>query len=122
MPVQAADAAGLVRHQPIQSRAQLCKVSALASTFLLSVVLGNVALRFIPVSFAQVHPSARSAATCCLLTAKPAGQLPNPFMGSVLWLRWCRHQADPCRVTGLHLAFKDGIDTMAICAFSGNGQ
>lgn len=48
------DASGVVKHQPLQSKQQLMKVSVLASAFLLSVVLGNVALRYIPVSFSQV--------------------------------------------------------------------
>ena len=56
--LQATDAMGLVRHQALQSRQQLAKVSVLASAFLLSVVLGNVALRYIPVSFSQVSPAA----------------------------------------------------------------
>lgn len=54
VPDQAADALGAVPHQGLQSRAQVWRVCALATTFLLSVVLGNVALRWIPVSFAQV--------------------------------------------------------------------
>ena len=54
--MQVTDAMGLVRHQPLQSRQQLAKVSVLASAFLLSVALGNVALRYIPVSFSQVNP------------------------------------------------------------------
>ncbi len=60
--LQATDAMGLVRHQALQSRQQLAKVSVLASAFLLSVVLGNVALRYIPVSFSQV-----SQAVCPVL-------------------------------------------------------
>ncbi len=52
--VQLAAVAGWVRHQPLQSGQQLGKVAVLASAFLLSVVLGNVSLRFIPVSFSQV--------------------------------------------------------------------
>ena len=38
----------------MRSKEQLVKVSVLASAFLLAVVLGNVSLRYIPVSFAQV--------------------------------------------------------------------
>ena len=53
--VQVAAVSGLVRHQPLQSGQQLMKVAVLASAFLLSVVLGNVSLRFIPVSFSQVQ-------------------------------------------------------------------
>ncbi len=56
MVIQAANASGFVRVQPLQSRVQFYKVSTLATTFLLSVVLGNVALRYIPVSFSQVQP------------------------------------------------------------------
>lgn len=52
--MQVASASGCVRHQSVRSRQQLVKVSVLASAFLLAVVLGNVSLRYIPVSFAQV--------------------------------------------------------------------
>ena len=38
----------------IQSWQHLSKISVLASTFLLSVVLNNMALRYIPVSFVEV--------------------------------------------------------------------
>ena len=45
------------RHVPrknIQSRRQLMKISVLAIVFAMTVVLGNISLRFIPVSFSQV--------------------------------------------------------------------
>ena len=44
----------IVPRQYIQSRWQLLKITILASAFCTSVVLGNVSLRFIPVSFNQV--------------------------------------------------------------------
>jgi hypothetical protein len=56
---QIADTAGWVKHQPLQSWKQLWKVATLSTAFLLSVVLGNVSLRFIAVSFSQVSQ-------CCL--------------------------------------------------------
>ena len=34
---------------------QAAKIAVLSVAFLVSVVLGNVALKFIPVSFSQVH-------------------------------------------------------------------
>jgi len=43
-----------VPKKSIQSSKQLMKVSLLAAVFAMSVVLGNVSLRFIPVSFSQV--------------------------------------------------------------------
>ena len=43
-----------VPKKSIQSSKQLIKVSMLAAVFAMSVVLGNVSLRFIPVSFSQV--------------------------------------------------------------------
>ena len=43
-----------VPKKSIQSSKQLIKVSLLAAVFAMSVVLGNVSLRFIPVSFSQV--------------------------------------------------------------------
>ena len=69
--VQVADVSGRVRHQPLQSGQQLVKVAVLASAFLLSVVLGNVSLRFIPVSFSQVECSA----TCADMTEGKPGLL-----------------------------------------------
>ncbi|EIE27219.1 TPT-domain-containing protein [Coccomyxa subellipsoidea C-169] len=59
----AANASGFVRVQPLQSRVQFYKVSTLATTFLLSVVLGNVALRYIPVSFSQAMGAVTPAMT-----------------------------------------------------------
>lgn len=47
-------ATGFVPSQPVRSPEQFRKIAALACVFCLSVVLGNVALRFIPVSFSQV--------------------------------------------------------------------
>ncbi len=49
-------AGGLVPSQPVRSPEQFRKIAALACVFCLSVVLGNVALRFIPVSFSQAPP------------------------------------------------------------------
>lgn len=43
-----------VPRQSIQSSKQLIKISVLAVVFAMSVVLGNISLRFIPVSFSQV--------------------------------------------------------------------
>ena len=45
---------GLTPLVPLKSRAQLGKVSALALVFCLSIVLANLSLRFIPISFNQV--------------------------------------------------------------------
>lgn len=49
-----AAAVRVVPPQPVKSPEQFRKIAALAVVFCLSVVLGNVALRFIPVSFSQV--------------------------------------------------------------------
>ena len=49
-----ASALRIVPPQPVKSPEQFRKIAALAVVFCLSVVLGNVALRFIPVSFSQV--------------------------------------------------------------------
>lgn len=46
-------AVGLVAPQPMRSIEQFRKIAALATVFCLSVVLGNVGLRFIPLSFSQ---------------------------------------------------------------------
>lgn len=51
-----ASAARIVPPQPIKSPEQFRKIAGLAVVFCLSVVLGNVALRFIPVSFSQARP------------------------------------------------------------------
>ncbi|CAL8462871.1 g2405 [Coccomyxa elongata] len=60
---QATHASGIVKLQPLQSRRQFLKVSTLATTFLLSVVLGNVSLRYIPVSFSQAMGAMTPALT-----------------------------------------------------------
>ena len=52
--LQAGHITGLMRPLPVQSHRHLLKVGVLAGAFLLSVVLNNVALRFIPVSFVEV--------------------------------------------------------------------
>lgn len=44
----------LTPRQTIQSKWQLLKVTLLAFVFCITVVLGNISLRFIPVSFNQV--------------------------------------------------------------------
>jgi hypothetical protein len=49
--------AGAVPHTPIKSREQMMKVIALALVFCLSIVLANLSLRFIPVSFNQARYS-----------------------------------------------------------------
>lgn len=49
-------AIGLVAPQPMRSTEQFRKIGALATVFCLSVVLGNVGLRFIPLSFSQARP------------------------------------------------------------------
>ena len=51
----------LVPLHPIKSRRQLLKVTALSLVFCLTVVLGNVSLRFIPVSFNQAVGSTTPA-------------------------------------------------------------
>lgn len=43
-----------VPKKSIQSGRQLVKIAVLATVFALSVVLGNISLKFIPVSFSQV--------------------------------------------------------------------
>jgi drug/metabolite transporter (DMT)-like permease len=56
----------LVPLQPIKSRAQLGKIAVLAVVFCLTVVLGNVSLRYIPVSFNQAIGATTPAFTAAL--------------------------------------------------------
>ncbi len=69
----AVEAAGIVQRQPIKTTAQFWKIVALSTAFLVAVALGNVSLRFIPVSFSQV----------CLLHCRPqvlvAHKMPGRF-------------------------------------------
>ena len=46
----------VVAKKSIQSKKQLMKISILAVVFAVSVVMGNISLRSIPVSFSQVVP------------------------------------------------------------------
>lgn len=55
-----------VPKKSIQSSKQLIKVSMLAAVFAMSVVLGNVSLRFIPVSFSQAIGATTPAFTAAL--------------------------------------------------------
>ncbi|ACO68237.1 Drug/Metabolite transporter superfamily [Micromonas commoda] len=49
----AAHASGVVRKQAIKGRTHAIKIAVLAVVFVVSVVCGNISLRFIPVSFNQ---------------------------------------------------------------------
>lgn len=60
---------GMVARQSIKSRAQLYKVSVLAVVFCFTVALGNVSLRFIPVSFNQAIGATTPAFTALLNVA-----------------------------------------------------
>ena len=52
--------------QPVKSRQQFYKISTLALIFCIAVVLGNVSLRFIPVSFNQAIGATTPAFTALL--------------------------------------------------------
>jgi hypothetical protein len=58
-------AARLVPVQHISSARQFGKVTVLALVFCLTVVLGNISLKYIPVSFNQVWSSQRLLACQC---------------------------------------------------------
>jgi drug/metabolite transporter (DMT)-like permease len=59
-------ASGFVAVQPLKSRAQFYKIASLALIFCFTVVLGNVSLRFIPVSFNQAIGATTPAFTAAL--------------------------------------------------------
>ncbi|PSC75246.1 putative sugar phosphate phosphate translocator [Micractinium conductrix] len=59
-------ASRLVTLQPVTSRRQFYKISLLALIFCLTVVLGNVSLKFIPVSFNQAIGATTPAFTALL--------------------------------------------------------
>ncbi|KAL3138313.1 hypothetical protein ABBQ32_006124 [Trebouxia sp. C0010 RCD-2024] len=59
-------ATNAVPRQSIQSSKQLIKISVLAIVFAMSVVLGNISLRFIPVSFSQAVGATTPAFTAAL--------------------------------------------------------
>jgi drug/metabolite transporter (DMT)-like permease len=59
-------ASGRVTYQPIRSSSQLLKIASLAALFCLSVVLGNVSLSYIPVSFTQAIGATTPAFTAVL--------------------------------------------------------
>ncbi len=55
-----------VQMQPIKSRAQFYKITMLALIFCFTVVLGNVSLRFLPVSFTQAIGATTPAFTAAI--------------------------------------------------------
>lgn len=59
-------ASRMVTLSPVKSRKQFYKISALAVVFCITVVLGNVSLRFIPVSFNQAIGATTPAFTALL--------------------------------------------------------
>ena len=59
-------ASGTVTLQPVKSRQQFYKIASLALIFCVTVVLGNVSLRFIPVSFNQALGATTPAFTAVL--------------------------------------------------------
>lgn len=71
-------ASGLVPLHAVRSRAQLAKVTVLALVFCVTVVLGNVSLRFIPVSFSQAigatTPAFTAMLSLMLLRARESGR------------------------------------------------
>jgi hypothetical protein len=71
-------ASGLVPLHAVRSRAQLAKVTVLALVFCVTIVLGNVSLRFIPVSFSQAIGATTPAFTALLslmmLRARESGR------------------------------------------------
>ncbi len=100
--------AGAVPYTAIKSREQLAKVSVLALVFCLSIVLANLSLRFIPVSFNQARsvllqlsrwPSMR----CCSIDGQAvSAQRSAPGHGSCIE----RCPTEPRRYT--HLLFVAG--------------
>lgn len=65
----AASSLKLVPQQHVQSKWQLAKIAVLATIFCLTVVMGNVSLRYIPVSFNQACfvTSALSSLLLCMI-------------------------------------------------------
>jgi drug/metabolite transporter (DMT)-like permease len=59
-------ASSLVTLQPVKSRQQFYKIATLALIFCVTVVLGNVSLRFIPVSFNQALGATTPAFTALI--------------------------------------------------------
>lgn len=59
-------ASGMVSLQPVKSRQQFYKIAMLALIFCVTVVLGNVSLRFIPVSFNQALGATTPAFTAVI--------------------------------------------------------
>lgn len=69
----------LVKIQPLKSQKQFLKVAALAIIFSITVVLGNMSLRYIPVSFNQAigatTPVFTAAISLLMLKQKESGQV-----------------------------------------------
>ncbi len=73
----AAALGGAFPRQPVKSRSQAYKVSVLATVFCFTVALGNISLRYIPVSFNQAIGATTPAFTA-LLTVLMAHQRELP--------------------------------------------
>jgi drug/metabolite transporter (DMT)-like permease len=70
--------------QPVKSRQQFWKISLLAIIFCLTVVLGNVSLKFIPVSFNQAIGATTPAFTAALaLVLMNARETPVVYLSLV---------------------------------------
>ena len=102
------------KHVPkksIHSNKQLLKISLLAIVFAMSVLLGNVSLRFIPVSFSQVLLSVLYAcALCCkdsLAVNQPVNNTLCTCLQVALFLLWqCSFN-----VTAIH-NFQKGLEIL----------
>lgn len=64
----AVSGSGMLTVHPVRSRQHLTKIAVLAAVFCVTVVLGNISLRFIPVSFNQAIGATTPAFTAVLHT------------------------------------------------------
>ena len=77
-------ASRMVPLQPVKSRRQFVKISLLALIFCFTVVLGNISLRFIPVSFNQAIGATTPAFTALLAVAMNAPRETRPVYLSLI--------------------------------------
>jgi len=96
-------AGNLVPVQHISSARQFGKVTVLALVFCLSVVLGNISLKYIPVSFNQVRSRRFDALACVSVLVSPSASVFSRLLRGCSNMHTHRHMLEVARVAARQL-------------------